>query len=346
MAAAQPGPEALRLKEAINHNDLAEVQRMMIANPALHSAPIGYGGDGALTWLAECRVPRVPPDATRLAMAQWMIDNGSDPNQDGGGPLGRAALDAMRIPMMELLVANGADVNIVWRDNWPILTSPCETLDPVMMRWLIEHGADPNFGDRPKLGTALDYLLGAYGRDPVALKECIDILLAAGGRTRHDRPGVLAVIRGRIDELAGLIDADPALVEARYPGLDIGTTAARMLTLKGATLLHAATEFGEMEAAQLLVARGANVNARALVDESGVGGQTPLFHAATQRDDRGLPMVRFLVEHGADLSVRARVPGYYERLDEVLDVTALEYAVLFPGDGGPTQRYLRECSAA
>ena len=37
-----------------------------------------------------------------------------------------------------------------------------------------------------------------------------------------------------------------------------------------------------------------------------------------------------LMERGADLSIRARVPGHYERPDEVLDVSAAEYAKFFP----------------
>ena len=75
-----------------------------------------------------------------------------------------------------------------------------------------------------------------------------------------------------------------------------------------------------LEAARLLLDRGADVNARAL----GEWGATALFHAATQREDGGLPVVRLLVERGADLSVRARVPGHYERPDEVLECTRSE----------------------
>lgn len=133
-----------QLKHAIDTNDLARAQELMTGNPELHNAPLGYGKDGPLTWVAECRVPWEPPSPTRLAMAQWMIDHGSDPNEGGGGPLGRAALNGDRIAMMELLVRNGADVNAVWRGRWPILDSPCEALDPVTMKWLLDHGANPN----------------------------------------------------------------------------------------------------------------------------------------------------------------------------------------------------------
>jgi ankyrin repeat protein len=115
-------------------------------------------------------------------MAKWMIENGSDVHQGGDGPLMRAALGD-RIPMMELLVSYGADVNAEWHGDFPIIFSPCESVDPVALKWLLDHGANPNC-DNPKRnypGTALDYVIGTYGRSSERLSACIDILL------RHDK---------------------------------------------------------------------------------------------------------------------------------------------------------------
>src|SRR4051794_15286216 len=56
--------EAEKLKDAIDQNDLPLIQSMMLQNRALHKAPFGYAKDGPLTWVAECRVPRVPPNET------------------------------------------------------------------------------------------------------------------------------------------------------------------------------------------------------------------------------------------------------------------------------------------
>jgi membrane protein DedA with SNARE-associated domain len=54
----------------------------------------------------------------------------------------------------------------------------------------------------------------------------------------------------------------------------------------------------------------ASAHARALVDVSGVGGQTPIFHAASQCHDYALAVARLLlIEHGADRSVRAGSPA-------------------------------------
>ena len=341
--------EAGQLKDAIDLNDLSLVQSMMLRNPALHKAPLGYAKDGPLTWVAECRVPRVPPDRTRLAIAKWMIETGSDVHQGGDAPLMRAALSSERIPMMELLVAHGADLNAAWHGDYPILFAACEALNLGTLHWLLEHGADPNCGSEalwrargiPHPGTALDYLLGAYVRDPEVLGACIEVLLRAGGKSKHESRAVMAVIRGRMTELAELLDASPALIHQRFAGLDFGATAARMLTLRGGTLLHVAAEFQSLDAARLLLDRGADVNAAAMLDEAGVGGQTPIFHAATQREDAGLPLVQLLVERHADLTVRARLPGHYEAPGEVVECTPLEYALLFPGGQGPTAAYLR-----
>jgi ankyrin repeat protein len=341
-----------QLKQAIDTNDLDRVRTMMTRNPALHRAPLGYGKDGPLTWVAECRVPWEPPGPTRLAMAAWMIEHGSDVHQGGDGPLMRAAL-GRRLPMMELLVSHGADVNALWHGHFPIIFSPCESLEPVALQWLLDHGANPNCRDHgyeisghSYPGTALDYLIATYARSPQRLSACIDILLDAGGTTRFDAPAVLHVLRGRIDGLTELLDADPTLVQARFPELDCGQTGGRNLTLQGATLLHVAAEYGHAAAVALLLDRGADVNHRATVDEVGVGGQTALFHAVTQYDDAGLEVAQVLIDRGADLAVRVKLPGDYERPREIVECTPLGYALLF---GGPsdrrTVRLLRERGA-
>ena len=331
-----------QLKQAIDTNDVDRVKSLMTRNPALHSAPLGYGNDGPLTWVAECRVPWESPSPARLAMATWMIEHGSDVHQGGDGPLMRAALNGYRIPMMELLVSHGADVNAQWHGHFPIIFAPCESLNPAALKWLLDHGADPNSrdhgyedGSQPYPGTPLDYIVASYARSPEQLRICIELLLDAGGTTKYDAPAVLELLRSRLNRLAELIDADRTLVNKRFSELDCGMTGGRALTLQGGTLLHVAAEYGNVAAVALLLDCGADVNARATVDEAGVGGQTAIFHAVTQFDDDGLPVTRLLVERGADLSVRVKLPGNYERPGEILECTALGYALLF---GGSRQR--------
>jgi hypothetical protein len=316
-----------RLRDAIDANDLARVRTLMTRNPALHRAPLGYGKSGPLTWVAECRVPWEPPRRPRLAMAEWMLTNGSDVHQNGDAPLMRAALNDDRIPMMELLVAHGADVNAHYEGRFPIVFAACETLSPRTLTWLLEHGANSSPAGTER--TALDYVIATYSRS-VTLTQCIQILLDAGAPTRYRTPAVFAILRGGSDRLGALLDADPTLIHAHFDELDFGITGERRLTLRGATPLHVAAEYGNIDAARLLLERGAAVDARATVDANGIGGQTPIFHAVSQFYDFGMDIARLLIEHGANLSVRALLPGHYERPDEFVECTPLGYAQLFP----------------
>ena len=250
-----------------------------------------------------------------------------------------------QVPKMELLVRAGADVNGLCYGWFPVIFCPCENLEPEPLQWLLDHGADPNCGQLTdqvvkaahsssgmRTGrTALDYVIDTYPRDPRRLTICIEILLAAGARTRYDVPGVIPLLRNRNDEFGALLDANPSLIHRRYPELDsCGNSGGRMLTLRGATLLHVAAEYGFPDAARLLLDHGADVNARADINLHGVGGQTPIFHALTNQNARHSKVSQLLIDRGADLRIRARVPGHYERPGEILDVSAAEYAALFP----------------
>jgi ankyrin repeat protein len=338
---------AENLKQAINRNDLTEIQVLLSKHPELRDAPIGYGGDGPLTWAAECRGMGLP-SSSRLDIVEWFINNGFDVHEGGDAPLMRASLSGSRTPMMDLLVRNGADVNAAWHGSYPIIFAPCETLDPTALDWLLQHGADPNCGDeatwrssgRQHPGSALDYLLGTYVRDKDNLNASIILLKDAGGVTQYDQPGVLAAIRGDSDALRKLLHREPSLIEMRYPSLNIGTTAGRMLTLKGATLLHVAAEFGHAGIAKELLDVGTDLNARALTDVNGLGGQTPIFHAATQNRDFGIEVVKLLLSRGADLNVRCRLVGHYEHPEDIFEGTVVDYSRLFPGTENQTTEHI------
>jgi ankyrin repeat protein len=332
--------EVGQLKAAIDANDIRCVQEMMTRNPALHRAPLGYGNNGPLTWVAECRVPRVAPSDVRLAMARWMIQHGSDVHQGGDGPLMRAALDDMRIPMMELLVAHGADVNAFWNGRYPILFAPCETLQPRALRWLIDHGADMNVVDADG-GNCIRMLIETYWRNPEGKHACLDVFAAAGYPFPETAP--MAVHRRRVDLLAALFDCDPELLHRRFRETDIypaelGGSGMHVAPLDGGTLLHMAIEFQDQRVAQWLIDHGADVNARSEIDADGFGGHTPLYHTtvtlAIRPDDA---LARLLLRSGADPHMRAtfrkQLSGMgdieKEQMREYRDVTAVGFARQF-----------------
>lgn len=77
---------------------------------------------------------------------------------------------------------------------------------------------------------------------------------------------------------------------------------------QGLTALHRAAFFDSAEIVELLIARGANVNARHGTRANGTGGATPLLYAATNGSSSAISV---LLQHGADAvasSVDGRAP--------------------------------------
>jgi len=59
-----------------------------------------------------------------------------------------------------------------------------------------------------------------------------------------------------------------------------------------------------------------------------------------------LPITKLLLKRGADLTVRVKIPGDYERPGEIVECTPLGYALLFGGDSQRrTVALLREWGA-
>lgn len=331
-----------QLKEAIDAENLPLVIDMMTRNSDLHRAPLGYHKNGPLTWVAECRTVKGPPSSTRLDMARWMIEHGSDVHQGGDGPLMRAALSDRRIPMLDLLVAHGADVNARWNGSYPIICAPCETLAPGVLKWLLEHGADPRV-DSAKYGSPLAMVLGTYGRGANGKHACLDIL-AAHGLVLPDTP-CMAFHRGSLPLLDAHLKRDPSLLsrcfsEAEIFPPDLGLKPGDGLHLTpvaGTTLLHLAIEYDELEIAAWLLEHGADANVRAEIDADGFGGHTPLFHAVLSLGARDDGKARLLLKHGADPNARATIRKELrdmgdpekEKMFEFHEVTPLAFAQRF-----------------
>jgi Ankyrin repeat len=205
-------------------------------------------------------VPRVPPGETRLAMARWMIENGSDVHQGGDGPLMRAALDDSRIPMMELLVAHGADVNAVWGGHYPVILGPCETYAPRALKWLLDRGADLHAA--AKYSSPVGMIICIYSRSPRGKSECLEIV-EASGFALPDTP-VMALHRGRLDLLQEHLDRDPSLLDRRFTFGEVFAVESEgepgdaypATPVSGVALLHLALEFDDIDVARWLIERG------------------------------------------------------------------------------------------
>lgn len=332
--------EVGQLKAAIDQNDAAAVQKLMTVNPELHCAQMGYGGNGPLTWAAECRGTDVTPE--RLQIIRWMLENGSDVHQGGDGPLMRAALRDSRIAIMELLLEFGADVNARWDNSYPIVFAPCETIQPRALKSLIDHGADFTVSDTEGIDCAA-VLVGTYSRHPGAKGECLDILEKAGCQLPDTAP--MAVHRGRIDLLAECLKREPDLIHKRFTEeeffpyrLDYNLAGGlHGAPLTGGTLLQLAVEYQEVEIVSWLIQHAASANAQSECDEDGFGGVTPLFHTTVTIGPQTAQLAEMLLKAGADPAIRATfrrrlrptAAPEKEEVFEYSDVTAIGFAEAF-----------------
>lgn len=136
-------------------------------------------------------------------------------------------------------------------------------------------------GEEPSLATARDAegvsaLMRARYRSDRGLAEAV--------RSRLDELDAFeAASFGDLDRLAGVLDADPAIVGAASGD--------------GFTLLHLAAFFGQVDAVRLLLGRGAEVDRRATGWMTG----TALHSAASAGHT---DVVRILLEADADPSAR------------------------------------------
>jgi hypothetical protein len=179
--------------------------------------------------------------------------------------------------------------------------------------------------------------LETYARDPSGKHRILDIM-AERGVPLPDTPP-MSVHRGRLDLLERHLQRDPSMLSRTFTHEEIYPPALAChddhdlalvgVPLEGATLLHMATDYEELEIAEWLLARGMAVDARARVDASGFGGHTPLFHCVVsyntgRRDER---LTQLLLDRGADPNARASIR---KRLPFARDTSVHEYRDVTP----------------
>ena len=168
--------------------------------------------------------------------------------------------------------------------------------------------------------TPLTCLVEMYLRSP-KFSDCVRCLIQAGARCPDI--GLLAVLLDDDELLATELRKNPSLINHQVE------IRCAFTPLFGASLLHVAAEFGLVKAAAVLIKAGADVDAKAALDDYGFNGHTPIFHTVNQRRNHCQRVLRLLLEHGAKADIRLAGITWgksFEWETTIFDATPLSYA--------------------
>lgn len=186
------------------------------------------------------------------------------------------------------------------------------------VREALEAGLDPRAPIRGK--SPVNWLTEMYSRSD-DFPKCLRLMLDRGAVL--DDPIVAPVLLNDAEELEAAIRANPSLLNHRT------TMVSAFTPLVGASLLHVAAEYGNADVARVLIEMGADVNAKASIDEYGLNGHTPIFHTVNSSQNRSAPILKMLLQAGAasDVTVRGITWGKgFEWETTLFDVTPISYA--------------------
>lgn len=158
-----------------------------------------------------------------------------------------------------------------------------------------ENGVDPN---QIVKGKPLVYeLINMYSRGP-AFKKCIRAFVDHG--LDFEEKVLLAVLADDADMLDSLLKDNKDLLHRTYT-LDCAFTP-----LYEASLLHICAEYNHLACAKVLVSYGADINAKAGLDQNGFGGQTPVFHTVNQHANKSIDVMKYLLDLNTDLNLTVK----------------------------------------
>ena len=154
------------------------------------------------------------------------------------------------------------------------------------------NGVNPNdyYNNEPLIYE----LTSEYARTP-AFKDCVKAFVDYG--LNFEDKVLLSVLLDNAVSLSAQLDNNPVAVEKTY------TLRCAYTPLYKVTLLHICAEFNHLACAGVLVKYGADVNAKAGIDENGFGGQTPIFHTVNQNSNNSIDMLNWLLSESADLKL-------------------------------------------
>ncbi len=222
-----------------------------------------------------------------------LLDGGFDPNSKTKAGTTALMMTAPDGAKMKLLIDRGANVNARAKSGYSALMVAAQygTSATPAINLLLDHGAEVRIaeGQQPPLFHATPLFLAAYSGNT----EILGRLHEAGDKL--DQPMVL-IGTSPTTPAAGAVRLGNLAVLRRI--LDLGVPADAVEP-SGLTLLDRAVLGNQVELAQLLIARGADVNHADKI------GFTPLLYAASI-DFGDSAMIDLLLKSGAHADVRTK----------------------------------------
>jgi hypothetical protein len=320
------------IRQAIRGNDVAEVSRLLKDHIYLLDVPVVSGNWG-------------PPmsHAANLGLLDMVKAIEALGAKDVQHAFDRSLLQG-KIETAQWLYEHGAVLTP------GIIMGACETLNSHGFAFVDDAGGPLTDEKGDKLAP-LALVLETYSRNP----DGKHAILRRFNIRDYDIPDtpMMAFHLGDLDQLKIHVKRDPQLLNRRFdhreiypPELGCGTEPWSGMCgtpVDGTTLLHLSIDFDEREIFDWLLEQGADVNAKAMVDEEGFGGHTPLFNAIVsdayvngrQRDGY---MARRLLDCGADVHVQVNLRKYLDWREIpgwhiAQNVTPLKWALSFPEQG-------------
>jgi ankyrin repeat protein len=293
-------PKAIAMVDELRAADLSSFMKSATADPALLNA---RGPEGSTPFMYAVVYTNVPtlaqllkmgadPNkrndanatalmwaATDLEKTRLLLDHGGDVNarsDDMRTPLMIAARRPGGAPIVKLLLDRGAKTNPNYRpenESSPLIEG-LTAADPQVVDLLLDHGADAQAAGE----TGLSMAIAAH------CPSCVDRILKQVTEKN--------VLTASLNDTA--VFADPRDVRAL---LDYGADANGYDVLGRTPLMYAAISDNlPVEVVQLLIDRGADVNAIDKHEKTGDEGLTPLDIA---RHNGDTPVVKLLEKSGA-----------------------------------------------
>jgi hypothetical protein len=306
---------AVQLADAIWRDDAETVRTHVTRNPALIQEHVLIRTDSdwgpPMTFAANLG---------RDGLIRLLHDHGA---RDLESAAGRAALQSKPDTVRLVYDLAGRPSLEKWTLAGPAYTLSVEgtaVLFALGARIVGPHGVDTN---------AMEHLLGTDSRNPTAKHGILEMWVDHGFEP-PDTP-MMAVYRGRIDLLETHLARDPDLFTRTFDKSAIYPLApacarephtAQGTPVHGATLLHIAAYFDELEIAEWLLDQGMDPDAPSAVDADGFGGYTALYSSVVSQRGfwvnygKGEPdearFTRLLLERGANPNVRASLRARLE----------------------------------